>query len=87
MLYLFFLWLVSLRLSCTVISLFLQHMVVSQKEHMIFRLSRKFRIYIVVIRLFDFFDHFCPVSEPFLLSSEVIREVPTEFCRHEFLIS
>ena len=46
LLYLFF-WLVSLRLSCSVISIFLQHMVVSQEGNMIFRLSIKFRIYIV----------------------------------------
>ena len=32
---------------------------------MIFRLSIKFRIYIVVIRLFHFFRHFCPVSAPY----------------------
>ena len=43
-----FFGLVSLRLSCSVICIFLQHMVVSQKENMIFRLSLKFRIYILV---------------------------------------
>ena len=55
---------VSLRLSSAVICIFLQHMVVSQKKNMIFRLTIKFRIYIVVIRLFHFFGHFCPVSAP-----------------------
>ena len=27
-----------------------------------FKIRIKFRIYIVVIKLFQFFDHFCPVS-------------------------
>ena len=59
-----FFWLVSLRLSCSVICIFLQSMVVSQKEDMIFRIGIKFGIYIVVIRLFYFFGHFCLVSAP-----------------------
>ena len=58
-------WVLAFALSILLASLieielfsnlhFLQHMVVSQKTNMIFRLSIKFRIYIVVIRLFHFF--------------------------------
>ena len=72
--FIYFFWLVSLRLSCSVNCIFLQHMVVSQKKNMIFNLSIKFRIYIVVIRLFHFFHHFCPVSAPLPLWA-----IPTEF--------
>ena len=72
--FIYFFWLVSLRLSCSVICIFLQYMVVSQKNDMIFRISIKTRIYIVVIRLFHFFGHFCPVSAPLPLWAE-----PTEF--------
>ena len=59
-----FFWLVSLRLGCSVSCIFLQYGVLSQKNSMIFRISIKFCIYIVVIRLFHFFGHFCPVSAP-----------------------
>ena len=45
---------------------------------MIFRLSIKFRIYIVVIRLFHFFGHFCPVSAPL-----PVWAVPIEFRGHQ----
>ena len=38
----------------------LQNMVVSEKKNMIFRISIKFRIYIVVIRLFHFLTIFAP---------------------------
>ena len=59
---------------------------------MIFRMRIKFCIYIVVIRLIHFFCHFCSVSHRFhhgqiLLSSKVIRVVPTEFCSHKLIIS
>ena len=45
-----------------------------RKKNMIFRISIKFRIYIVVIRLFHFVGHFCTVSAPLPLWA-----VPTEF--------
>ena len=56
--FIYFFWLVSLRLSCSVICIFLTHIVVSEKKNMTFRLSIKFCIYIVVIRLFHFLTIF-----------------------------